>query len=54
MGQALWQDKCPLCEGKGVIQTESKRLKSVQPPTPCEACNGTGMIMVVKKMKKDK
>lgn len=52
MGEATWQDKCPICEGKGKIQTESKRLKKIDPPTPCEACNGTGLILVTKKLRK--
>lgn len=52
MGEATWQDICPVCDGKGQIQTESKRLKKVEPPTKCEACNGTGFVMINKKLRK--
>lgn len=57
MGEATWQDKCPCCGGKGKLQTrDSVRGRhaeaTVKPPTPCENCGGTGIIYVVKKLKK--
>jgi DnaJ-class molecular chaperone len=56
MGEAVWQVICPACEGSGQLAT-IKRYKqsaatSVKEPTPCEVCNGTGKIMIVKHLRK--
>jgi DnaJ-class molecular chaperone len=53
-GEAIWQETCPVCLGRGKIETHNKRLKKIQDASPCEACNGTGKIFVVKKIRKGK
>lgn len=58
MGECLWNDKCPLCEGKGKLFTKStnqmNRISSEldRAATPCEACNGTGIVLISKKLRK--
>ncbi len=55
-GECCWFDICPLCEGKGKLETKIKskysNKVSIQPPTDCECCNGTGKIVILKKLRR--
>lgn len=51
-GEAVWHEVCPICAGRGKLETHNKRLKKIEGPTPCEACGGTGRILIVKKIRK--
>lgn len=60
--EALWFAECPICSGKGTIDTIPSTIKGVSKKSSaqgisamCTACDGTGKIMVVRKFKrKDK
>lgn len=51
-GECVWEDNCPVCLGSGKIETHNRRTKTIDSPTKCECCNGTGKIFVVKKLRR--
>ena len=52
MGEAVWQDICPVCNGTGQLQTKDRKGQVIHILTVCEACNGKGTILIVKKLRK--
>ena len=53
-GEAVWQEQCPVCLGRGKVETHNRRLRKIEDASKCEACEGTGKIYVVKKIRKGK
>lgn len=53
-GTACWMEKCPMCEGKGKIQTWDKVSKKITPSEDCPGCEGRGYIMVKKSILRKK
>ena len=47
-GAAIWNEKCPVCNGECMIQTWDKKLKKVNPSDVCPACEGKGNILIKK------
>lgn len=58
--EAIWQDICPCCEGTGQIGIwrgpRRPHIKQIgkEETLKCDACNGTGKILICKKIRKGK
>jgi DnaJ-class molecular chaperone len=50
--EALWHDTCPICGGTGQIETTKDRKTGNDIALICDACNGKGTILIVKKIRK--
>jgi DnaJ-class molecular chaperone len=51
-GETTWWETCPCCNGSGKLQTEKKKLKITLAPSLCEYCNGTGLVLIVRKLRR--
>lgn len=49
---STFKDICPACGGSGKLRTEHKKKKTTDDPTPCEMCNGTGLVPIIQKPRK--
>jgi RecJ-like exonuclease len=55
--EAVYQNKCPICGGSGSIEViqdkykeASRKQVSTGPRQPCVTCDGTGWVMIRRKI----
>ena len=50
--ECIWNTTCPVCGGTGQIETTNDRKTGNGVPIKCDACDGKGIILLVKKIRK--